>query len=78
MATITVTKQDDYTIKVSEQEDLPPVKEVIQDLKFLKSQLIAVQAQKDAFIAARNLEIDNLKFLIAEAKRLNIKERNGN
>ena len=75
MATITVTKADDYTIKVSEQEDLPPVKEVNHDLKFLKSQLIAVQAQKDAFIAARNIEIDKLKFLIAEAKTLNIKER---
>ena len=72
---ITVEKFDNYTLKVTETEDAPPPKIVNHDLKFLKSQLVAVQAQKDAFVALRNAEIDNLKFLIAEAKRLNVIEK---
>ena len=73
MAT-TTAKIDDYTLEVTDVE-VPTPKVVRHELKFLKSQLAAVIAQKEAFVAARNAEIDYLRVLIQAAKDLKIIER---
>ena len=72
----TTKKLDDYTLEVT--EDVPAPKVVTHELKYLKSQLAAVIAQKEAFVAARNAEIDYLRVLIQAAKDLKIIERENN
>jgi hypothetical protein len=72
----TTKKLDDFTLEVT--EDVPPPRIVTHEVKFLKSQLEAVIAQRDAFAAARKVEIDYLRGLIQAAKDLNIKEREEN
>ena len=77
VSVITAKKKDQYTIEITEtKEPVTTIKEY--DVNFLQKQLKDIQAQKDAFVALRNTEIDNLKFLIAEAKRLNVIEKSGN
>ena len=68
---MSILKEDDYSIRVTEQKPLPPLESRTYDYSFLLSQKQRIIQD----IANMQLELDKVNNLIAEADKLGIKER---
>ena len=71
---ITYEKADDYSIIATKILDVEPIVNTY-DMAFLKQQVINITTQRDAFVDARNTELDEVNAMIDEAEKLGITEK---
>ena len=64
-STMQATKIDDYTLSVTSTPVTPAPITQTYDRTFLENQLVAIQAQLDAFTQARQAELDEVNALLA-------------
>lgn len=69
---VSAVKVDDNTIEVTKQAPIPDPVVQKYDYNFLLTQRDAIQAQKDAFDAARDDELAEVNDLIAQADALGV------
>ena len=73
---ITAVKIDDFTLQIEKTSE--PVKTVLNyNINFLLKQREDIQAQKDAFDAARDAELKEIDELLALCEKNNIKSAPG-
>ncbi len=68
-------KQDDNTLKVVTQVEVPQTEEKTYDYDFLKSQEVSILKSKNDFIQARDKELDEVRGLLAQCEALGIKSK---
>ena len=66
------TKIDDFTLSVTSTPVTPAPITQTYDRTFLENQLVAIQAQLDAFTQARQAELDEVNALLAQCDTLGI------
>jgi len=65
-------KIDSHTLEVSKREIQPEAVVAKYERKFIEEQIIAIQKQKDEFVAARDKEIQECNEILAQMDALNI------
>ena len=71
-STMQATKVDDFTLQVTSTPVTPAPITQTYDRTFLENQLVAIQAQLDAFTQARQAELDEVNALLAQCDTLGI------
>jgi len=69
------TRVDDTTLKVTKPIEVPETTSVTYDLETLKNQEIAILKSKNDFVEARDVELSEVRELIAQAEALGIKTK---
>jgi len=64
-------KVDDTTIKVTKEVEIK-TEEKTYDLDFLRQQEVNILKQKNDFVEARNVELEEVRLLIAECEKIGL------
>jgi hypothetical protein len=68
---LTSKKIDETTIEISKEKPAEIIK-TKYERSFIESQILAVKEQRDAYVEARNTELDELNAILAEMDKLQI------